>query len=227
MPSEILRLDNISKSYDTANGKLPILQDLSLSISSGEIVAIVGQSGSGKSTLLSVAALLLRKDSGRILYKGVDSDSMSPDDISALRKSGMGFVFQSSMLLEDFSALENIAMPLMIQGLSRKNALEKASEYLEMVSLSSRASHRSAGLSGGERQRIAIARALAPSPYILFADEPTGSLDEKSADSVSELLFNVIRKEEKGMLLVTHNKELASSCDKTYVLKGGNLELEC
>ena len=226
MKDEILRLENICKSYENAEGKLPILDNLSLSISSGEIVAIIGQSGSGKSTLLSVAALLLKKDSGKIFYKGVDSDSLSSNDISSLRSKGMGFVFQSSMLLSDFSALENIAMPLMIQGMSRKKALSEAERYLDLVSLSSRASHRPARLSGGERQRIAIARALVASPYIIFADEPTGSLDEKSADMVSSLLFDVVRKEGKGMLLVTHNSSLASSCDKTYILRGGNLEIK-
>ncbi len=224
MQDEILRLENVSKSYKTAEGPLLILENISLTVSSGQTVSIIGQSGCGKSTLLSVAALLLEKDSGKILYNDVDTDELKKNDIERLRRESMSFIFQNSLLLEDFSALENIAMPLMIQGKSKKEALNEARRYLDLVSLSSRASHRPAMLSGGERQRIAIARALSSSPQIIFADEPTGSLDEKSADGVSKLLFDVVKKERKGMLLVTHNNLLAQSCDKKYILRGGNLE---
>ncbi len=224
MADEVLRLAHIFKSYHTTGGDLPILEDLSLSVQSGESVAIVGQSGSGKSTLLSIAALLLKKDSGKIFYKGEDTDLMDTSDITKLRSNGMGFIFQSSMLLEDFSAIENIAMPLMIQGISKKKALAEAEKYLDMVSLSERAKHRPVRLSGGERQRIAIARALVPSPYIIFADEPTGALDEKSAESVSKLLFDIVENEHSAMILVTHNSQLAALCDKTYILKGGKVE---
>ena len=224
MQDEILRLENVSKSYKTAEGPLLILENISLTVSSGQTVSIIGQSGCGKSTLLSVAALLLEKDSGKILYNDVDTDELKKNDIERLRRESMSFIFQNSLLLEDFSALENIAMPLMIQGKSKKEALNEARRYLDLVSLSSRASHRPAMLSGGERQRIAIAHALSSSPQIIFADEPTGSLDEKSADGVSKLLFDVVKKERKGMLLVTHNNLLAQSCDKKYILRGGNLE---
>lgn len=224
MADDILRLEHIYKSYHVADGNLSILEDVSLSISSGEIVAIVGQSGSGKSTLLSIAALLLSKDRGKIFYNGVDSDTISKHDIEKMRNSYMGFVFQSSMLLEDFSALENVAFPLLIQGRNKADAYKRAEELLALVSLSDRLSHRPARLSGGEKQRVAIARALSASPSIIFADEPTGALDEASAQNVSKLLFDVVRKEGKGMLLVTHNKELAASCDKILSLKGCKVE---
>lgn len=224
MANEILRLEDISKSYSTSQGPLNILEGLNLTVSEGEICAIVGQSGSGKSTLLATAALLLKKDSGKIYYNSNDTDGMDAKQIEKLRRSSMGFVFQSSLLLEDFSALENIALPLMIQGKREKEAMEEAKYYLELVDLYERKEHRPDKLSGGERQRIAIARALAPKPDIIFADEPTGALDEMSADKVSGILFDVIKKEKRGMLLVTHNNALAAQADKVYVLKGGKLE---
>ena len=224
MSDEILRLEHIEKSYRMAKGELRILEDISLSLSSGETVAIVGQSGSGKSTLLSIAALLLKKDSGKIFYKGEDCDLMNANGIEALRAKAMGFVFQSSLLLQDFSALENVAMPLLIQGMDRKTAFGKAMQYLAMVALSDRASHRPSMLSGGERQRVAIARALSSDPYIIFADEPTGALDESSADNVANILLDSVKKEGKGMILVTHNLALASLCDRVLSLKGGKLE---
>lgn len=224
MSDEILRLEHIEKSYKTAEGKLRIIDDVSLSVSSGETVAIVGQSGSGKSTLLSIAALLLDKDGGKIFYKGDDSDLMDKHKIETLRSKAMGFVFQSSLLLQDFSALENVAMPLLIQGEGRKSAFDKASEYLELVGLSDRASHRPGKLSGGERQRVAIARSLSSDPYIIFADEPTGALDEASAENVSNILLESVKKKGKGMIMVTHNQILASRCDKVLTLKGGKLD---
>lgn len=224
MSDEILRLEHIEKSYKMAKGELKILEDISLTLSSGEIVAIVGQSGSGKSTLLSIAALLLSKDGGKIYYKGEDCDLMGTHQIEALRSKAMGFVFQSSLLLQDFSALENVAMPLLIQGENKKSAYEKAMQYLDMVELSDRASHRPGMLSGGERQRIAIARSLSSDPYVIYADEPTGALDEASADNVANILLNSVKKEGKGMILVTHNLALASLCDRVLSLKGGKFE---
>ena len=226
MSDDLLRLVNIKKSFPSPDGKgeLRILEGVDLVLKRGEVIAIIGQSGSGKSTLLSAAALLTDISEGEILYSGENVENMNEREISNLRSKKMGFVFQSSLLLEDFSALENIAMPLMIQGMKRIEALSVASEYLALVSLSDRANHRPKTLSGGERQRVAIARALASSPDIIFADEPTGSLDEKNAEIVEDMLLSTVREKNKGMLLVTHNPAFAAKADKIYTLKGGKLE---
>lgn len=225
MSDELLRLENIRKSFQTPDkkGELTILDGVDLSLGRGEVISIVGQSGSGKSTLLSVSALLTDISSGRILYDGKDVSLLSERELSEIRARRMGFVFQSSLLLEDFSALENIAMPLMIQGKKRKDALEEARAFLSLVLLDDRADHRPKALSGGERQRVAIARALVTSPDIIFADEPTGSLDEKNAEMVEQMLLSTVKEKGKGMILVTHNPDFAAKADKVYTLKGGNL----
>ncbi len=225
MSDELLRLENIRKSFQTPDkkGELTILDGVDLSLGRGEVISIVGQSGSGKSTLLSVSALLTDISSGRILYDGKDVSLLSERELSDIRARRMGFVFQSSLLLEDFSALENIAMPLMIQGKKRKDALEEARAFLSLVLLDDRADHRPKALSGGERQRVAIARALVTSPDIIFADEPTGSLDEKNAEMVEQMLLSTVKEKGKGMILVTHNPDFAAKADKVYTLKGGNL----
>lgn len=225
MSDELLRLENIRKSFQTPDkkGELTILDGVDLSLGRGEVISIVGQSGSGKSTLLSVSALLTDISSGRILYDGKDVSLLSERELSEIRARRMGFVFQSSLLLEDFSALENIAMPLMIQGKKRKEALEEARAFLSLVLLDDRADHRPKALSGGERQRVAIARALVTSPDIIFADEPTGSLDERNAEMVEQMLLSTVKEKGKGMILVTHNPDFAAKADKVYTLKGGNL----
>lgn len=226
MSDDLLRLEAIRKSFPSpdGNGEVRILEGVDLSLQEGEIISIVGQSGSGKSTLLSAAALLTTINGGKISYFGRDVSTLSEKEIANLRSRSMGFVFQSSLLLEDFSALENIAMPLMIQGMKKKEALDKAHEYLELVYLQDRASHRPKALSGGERQRIAIARALASSPSIIFADEPTGSLDERNAEIVENMLLESVRKKGSGLVLVTHNTNFAARADRIYTLKGGRLE---
>lgn len=226
MSDDLLRLEAIRKSFPSpdGNGEVRILEGVDLSLQEGEIISIVGQSGSGKSTLLSAAALLTTINGGKISYFGRDVSTLSEKEIANLRSRSMGFVFQSSLLLEDFSALENIAMPLMIQGMKKKEALDKAHEYLELVFLQDRASHRPKALSGGERQRIAIARALASSPSIIFADEPTGSLDERNAEIVENMLLESVRKKGSGLVLVTHNTNFAARADRIYTLKGGRLE---
>ena len=225
MPIELLKLENVSKSYSTEGGKekLEILSDISFTLLEGESMAVKGKSGCGKSTLLSVAALLSEKDSGKVWYGGVDTDTIPAKDLPLLRNRKMGFVFQSSMLLEDFSALENVALPLMIRGVGKKEALERAREFLALVEMTERMSHRPSRLSGGERQRTAIARALIGEPDVVFADEPTGSLDEKSARGVEELLLSCVKARGRGLVLVTHNPVFADSADKTYILSEGRL----
>ena len=226
--SELLRLDGISKSYPTpGGGSIKILSSLSLSLEEGEVVSITGRSGAGKSTLLSIAALLLSPDEGRVLYRGHDSSRLSEKETAALRSSSMGFIFQSSVLLEDFSALENVAMPLLIQGRSRREAFSRASSLLDEVGLQERKEYRPRLLSGGERQRVAIARALSASPAIVFADEPTGSLDERNGLEIGRLMFSAVRKEGRGMIIVTHDRELAGSADRMLVLSEGRLSDGC
>ena len=195
MENELLKMENVSKSYlEDGGGDLLILRDINLTLKKGEVVAITGKSGCGKSTLLSVAALLSRRDNGKIYYSGLDVDQIPPKDLSALRNRKMGFVFQSSMLLEDFSALENVAMPLLIRGVGRKEAYSKAKEYLALGDIFDRMDHRPSRLSGGEKQRVAIARALIGEAEVVFADEPTGNLDEKNARIIEELLISTVKK---------------------------------
>ena len=225
MSNELLRVENLSKSYPSAEkgGKLVILEDINLLLKQGETIAITGKSGCGKSTLLSLLALLSPKDGGKIYYEGMDTDQIKDRDRARLRNEKMGFVFQNSMLLEDFSALENVAMPLMIKGEKKKIALEKAQEYLKMVGIEERKNHRPIKLSGGERQRTAIARALITEPSVVFADEPTGSLDEKTSRIIEELLIESVRKTNRGLILVTHNPVFASKAHKVFVLSNGVL----
>ncbi len=225
MSNELLRIENLSKSYSSVGegDKLVILEDINLILEKGETIAITGKSGCGKSTLLSVAALLSPKDGGKIYYEGVDTDSIKENDRPKLRNEKMGFVFQNSMLLEDFSALENVAMPLLIKGEKKKSAYEKAEEYLKMVGIEERKNHRPMKLSGGERQRTAIARALITEPSVVFADEPTGSLDEKTSRIIEELLISSVKKTGRGLILVTHNPLFAAKADKTFILSSGVL----
>ena len=222
--SDVLVLDNVSKSYPSPDGgRLQILSGVSLRVSEGEIVSIQGRSGSGKSTLLYAAALLSDIDGGSICILGKDASSMSGRDREAIRRDGIGFVFQSSLLLSDFTALENVAMPLLIQGKDRKSAYERAEKMLSLLNLSDRAGHRPDSLSGGERQRTAIARALSSSPRLIFADEPTGSLDEKSAEIVEKMLLSAARSTGAALIYVTHNPDFASRADRSLHLSEGKL----
>ena len=225
MSNELLRVENLSKSYpsEEKGGKLVILEDINLMLKQGETIAITGKSGCGKSTLLSLLALLSPKDGGKIYYEEMDTDQIKDRDRARLRNEKMGFVFQNSMLLEDFSALENVAMPLMIKGEKKKIALEKAQEYLKMVGIEERKNHRPIKLSGGERQRTAIARALITEPSVVFADEPTGSHDEKTSRIIEELLIESVKKTNRGLILVTHNPVFASKAHKVFVLSNGVL----
>ena len=222
--NEILKLEDIRKTYRRYSDELEILKGVNLTIYSGESVAIIGKSGSGKSTLLNLAALLDSKSSGKVYYGDKDTDTLSRKEIEEMRRTYLGFVFQNSMLLEDFSALENVEMPLLINGTPKKEARNKALELLEKVGLGERKDHRPSELSGGERERIAIARALATGAKLIFADEPTGSLDEQSRRETEELILSVPKTGDRGLLLVTHDMELARKADRVYELKGGVLE---
>jgi ABC-type lipoprotein export system ATPase subunit len=223
--SNILEITDLSKSFPLpSKNKLEILSDLNLCVESGISASIVGKSGCGKSTLLQIAASLLKPTSGSIKIDGKEISKMNEKDLCNLRCSKMGFIFQNSLLLEDFNALENVEMPLLINGESKKSASKRALELIELVGLTDRKSHRVDQLSGGEKQRIAIARSLANSPSIIFADEPTGSLDEKNASFIEDLLLSLVRKENTTLILVTHNNNFADKCDKKFILTFGKIE---
>ena len=204
MKDEVLRLEAVYKSYDVPGGKLHILNGTDLSVGKGEIISIRGRSGSGKSTLLSVAALLLSADSGRILYSGKDTAALSGKEIEELRLRKMGFVFQSATLLDDFSAEENAAMPLLIAGERKKDAIRRADELLEALSVSDRKDHRPAELSGGERRRTEIARSLATSPKFLLLDEPFAGIDPKAVYEIKQIIKRLAASG-IGILLTDHN----------------------
>lgn len=225
MADSVLVLENVKKSYASPDGgAVEILKNIELSIERGSAVSIVGHSGCGKSTLLSAAALLLSIDGGHIIYSGEDTSYMNDKRIAELRQNSMGFIFQSSLLLEDFTAAENVAMPLLIKGMGRRESIARAEECLGRMGLSDRSSYKPAMLSGGERQRTAIARAIVTDPLIIFADEPTGALDEESAALAETLLLSAVKDKGLSMLLVTHNRQFAAECDHSYLLKSGVLD---
>ncbi len=220
-PVAALALEGIRKIYPQAGGGLEVLRGVSLAIHPGQIVALVGPSGAGKSTLLHIAGLLDRPNAGAIRLAGEDCFRMSDDRRTALRRSELGFVYQFHHLLPEFSALENIALPRMIDGAARRVARLAAEALLAQVGLGDRASHRPARLSGGEQQRVAIARALANEPSLLIADEPTGNLDRRTAGAVFDLLVEIVHRRGTAALIATHNPELAERMDRRLVLEDG------
>ncbi|QWE31709.1 ABC transporter ATP-binding protein [Polynucleobacter sp. Adler-ghost] len=215
--------DRVSKLVNTADGNLSILHDLSFEIEQGESVAIVGSSGSGKSTLLSLLAGLDLPSTGQIELMGQNLSLLDEDGRARLRGQLVGFVFQSFQLLPHLTALENVMLPLEIAGEAQAQARLSALEWLEKVSLTPRANHFPKTLSGGEQQRVALARAFINKPTILFADEPTGSLDEASGNRVIELLFELNRENSSTLVLVTHDPALAARCGRQLSLHGGRL----
>lgn len=221
--SAVLDIQGISKTYRQGTRRLEVLHDVSLSVSAGEIVGLMGQSGAGKSTLLHIAGLLERPSDGEIVIAGRAYAGSSERDRTKVRLAHLGFVYQFHHLLPEFTALENVAMPLIIAGSSTHDANKRASSLLDRMGLSERLDHRPAQLSGGEQQRVAIARALANKPDVLFADEPTGNLDEATADRVMVLLLDVVREQGLAALVATHNPGLAHRMDRTQTLKEGRI----
>lgn len=217
----ILHVENLNRIYEQAGEKLHVLRDVSFDIHAGEMVALMGQSGSGKSTLLQAVGLLDTPTSGIIRIAGMDAHNLTEGERTAMRRSSLGFVYQAHHLLPEFSALENVVLPMMIAGINKKQAEGRALKMLEALGLGSRASHRPARLSGGEQQRVAIARALANRPRLVLADEPTGNLDPDTAESVFKMLQALVKKTGVAMLLATHNPELAARMDRVMTLKGG------
>ena len=217
----MIQVNDIKKSYGTKDtGMVNVLRGIDLEISEGEIVAIVGQSGAGKSTLLHILGTLDKPDSGEYLFRGQRLLELNDRKLSEFRNSQIGFVFQFHHLLPEFTALENVMIPTMIGG--RKDS-EQARKMLEEVGLAERTGHKPSELSGGESQRVAIARALVNSPSLILADEPTGNLDTENSEAVIELIFGLRRKLGKTFVIVTHNTQFASRCDRTISLQDGKV----
>ena len=217
----ILNVNNLRKEVPSGDGKLIILDDVSLSLNDGESLAITGPSGSGKSTLLSLLAGLDTATSGEIFLDDLALHKMNEEERAALRKEKVGFVFQSFELLPSLTALENVMLPSELK--SEKSPETNAKNFLERVGLKNRQDHYPNQLSGGEQQRVAIARAFACSAKILFADEPTGNLDPRNGEIIADLLFEVNSETDNALVIVTHDQELAGRCDKTINLKLGKV----
>ncbi|EAQ99311.1 ABC transporter ATP-binding protein [Congregibacter litoralis] len=217
----MITAENLGKRVPMADGELAILKGINLEIKSGESVAIIGASGSGKSTLLGLLAGLDIATDGCVRIDGTDLKGLSEDGRAALRGRDVGFVFQSFQLLPALTALENVMLPLELQGDGQ--AGERAADYLERVGLADRRDHYPRQLSGGEQQRVAIARAFAGSPRILFADEPTGNLDRATGERITDLLFGLNREEGTTLVLVTHDLQLAKRCARQLQMDSGEL----
>ena len=218
-----LDASGLVKSYAVGGRSLTVLRDLNLQVEAGEMVAIMGASGVGKSTLLHVLGALDRVDQGRIAIDGMELTSLPDAEIVAFRNRRVGFVFQFHHLLPEFSALENAEMPMRIARMPMREGRARAGELLQRVGLAARLTHRPGMLSGGEQQRVAVARALVMRPAILLADEPTGDLDEQTADSLHALLRDMHRAYGLTSVIATHNPRLAAACDRTLRLEGGRL----
>ena len=203
--------------------ELVVLEGVNLRVASGETVAIVGSSGAGKSTLLHLLGALDRPTAGAVFLGGRDISEVDGDELARMRNRGVGFVFQFHHLLREFTALENVMMPCLIAGRPRRASEERARELLTVVGLDERMSHRSTQLSGGEQQRVAVARALAAEPPLLLADEPSGNLDSQTSEELHDLLFHLRASQGLGMVLVTHNRKLASRADRILELRDGQL----
>ena len=216
-----LQLYDVRRSFVQAENRLDVLRGCELTVAKGQKVALIGPSGAGKSTLLHIAGLLEKADSGDILIAGRKANHLDDAGRTALRRTSIGFVYQFHHLLPEFTARENIILPQMIMGTDKEKAGHRADELLALINLSARASHRPAQLSGGEQQRVAIARALANKPALLIADEPTGNLDPHTASHVFDILNQLVESQGLGLLMATHNHELAERMDKVCELKDG------
>ena len=221
--SPIIQVRDLEKTYKTARGSLTLFHSLDLTVSTGELVAIVGQSGAGKSTLLHILGALDTPTAGTVHCASTNVAALNPREAAAFRNREIGYVWQFHYLLPEFSAVENVAMPLLARGISRRQALDTASNWLREVDLTDRSDHRPGELSGGEQQRVAFARALVGNPRLLLADEPTGDLDELTAGRVFDLLERLHVTHGLTSVVVTHNLDLAARCTRTLRLEGGRL----
>lgn len=222
-PPPLLELKDVWRSYNQGGSKLDVLTGASLTVRAGEMKALVGPSGSGKSTLLNIAGLLEQPDSGTVFINAVDSAGLRQGKRTLLRRQHIGFVFQFHRLLPEFSALENVMIPQMLNGLDKFEAADRARQLLAMVGLQDRVDHRPGLLSGGEQQRVAIARAVANAPRVLLADEPTGNLDPDTAKDVFGHLAAITRATQTAALVVTHNQQLALNMDSILTIENGHV----
>ncbi|CCY89794.1 aBC transporter ATP-binding protein [Bacteroides sp. CAG:1076] len=216
----MIQLEGITKSF----GSLHVLKGIDLTINKGEVVSIVGPSGAGKTTLLQIMGTLDKPDSGRIILNGTEVNRLKEKELSAFRNKEIGFVFQFHQLLPEFTALENVMIPALIQGVSASEAKKKATEMLDFLGLSERASHKPAELSGGEKQRVAVARALINHPAVVLADEPSGSLDTQNKIELHRLFFDLRDKLGQTFVIVTHDEELAAQTDRTIHMIDGMIK---
>lgn len=219
----VVYLHDIKRQYQQGEVPLIILDGAKLALWAGQSVALVAPSGSGKSTLLHIAGLLESPDEGEVYVSGVPTTQLSDIERTQIRRTDIGFVYQSHRLLPEFSALENVMLPQMIRGLKRSETVKRATEILSYLGLGERIKHRPSELSGGEQQRVAIARAVANAPRVLFADEPTGNLDPATADHVFRALMQLIKATKVAMLIATHNMELAGRMDRRVSLANGKI----
>ena len=224
MSDLMLELNGITKSYNQGKpNEIKVLRGINLQISKGEVVALVAPSGAGKSTLLHIAGLLDTADGGQVVIAGQDMTGQSDRKRTAVRRAGVGFIYQFHHLLPEFNALENIVLPQLANGVSQQQAEKRALSLLASVGIEGRADHRPAALSGGEQQRVAFCRALANQPQILLADEPTGNLDPETSDRVFETLMTLARETGLSALIATHNLDLAARMDRQVRMENGKL----
>ena len=226
MSDPVLSIPGLRRTYKSGDKTLTVLNGADLDVRPGEIVGLIGPSGSGKSSLLHAAGLLEHPDDGRIVIEGRDCSDLSDRQRTRVRLATIGFVYQAHHLLAEFTALDNVALPQMIAGRSRKAARARARDLLASLGLAERVDHQPAQMSGGEQQRVAIARALANSPRLLLADEPTGNLDPQTSAAVFDSLYALARQEGVAALVATHNLELAKHMDRVLALKDGHLEAQ-
>jgi lipoprotein-releasing system ATP-binding protein len=224
MSEPVLSIRGLERTYVTEAGALPVLKGVDLDVRPGEIVGLIGPSGSGKSSLLHAAGLLEHPDGGRITIQGRDCSDLNERERTRVRLATIGFVYQFHHLLPEFSALDNVALPMMIAGATRKAANSRAQDLLAELGLAARTHHHPPQLSGGEQQRVAIARALANRPRLLLADEPTGNLDPTTSTTVFDSLYALARSQGVAAVVATHNLQLAGHMDRVLALKDGHLE---
>lgn len=215
----MIKVEGIKKRFDD----LEVLHGVSLEVKRGEIVSLVGASGAGKTTLLQIIGTLMKADEGRVTIDGISPEGLDDKALSMFRNLKIGFVFQFHHLLEEFSARENVMLPMLIAGVKQSDAKERADELLALVAMSHRAEHKPSALSGGEQQRVAVARALANNPAVVLADEPTGNLDSATRDEIQRLFFTLRERTGQTFIIVTHDEKLASMSDRKIVMSDGRI----
>ena len=222
MNKEIIKLSKISKKFIGGNKDIAVLKNVNLKINRGELISLIGPSGSGKSTLLHIIALLDQPSSGEVFFKKKSFSKSSDSEKDLVRRKGISIIYQQNNLLSDFTALENVTIPLINNGIEWKEATKKANRILSLVNLSKRLNHFPSELSGGEQQRVAVARAIVTEPDLILADEPTGSLDRKTANEIFSL-FSKLKSKNRAILYATHNRELSNKADYKLNIIDGNI----